>query len=132
MTVFKKLARNDRGAVAVEMAFALPVLTTVMIGILQFGLVLQASGAMRHGIGEGLRLAKIHGSTPAEDVEERVRESLAGVRLDGIESLEFERGTIDGADWGQISMTYEMEPFIPFAPIPPIVLTETKRVWLPS
>ncbi len=66
----RKLASHRDGAVAIEMAFALPVLVTLMIGILQFGLILQASGAMRHGIGEGLRFAKVNAvADPSDPVQ---------------------------------------------------------------
>ncbi|MEZ5742370.1 MAG: TadE/TadG family type IV pilus assembly protein [Sphingomonadaceae bacterium] len=130
--LFNSLRRNERGAVAIEMAFALPVLTTIMIGILQFALVLQASGAMRHGIGEGLRMAKVQTSASSGDIEAKVKASMAGVSLDRIEEIKVVRGTDAGADYGQISIKYKLEPLIPFAAIPPIELNESKRIWLPS
>lgn len=128
----RKLRSDEGGAVAIEMAFALPVLVTLMIGILQFALVLQASGAMRHGIGEGLRFAKVNASATAAQVEAETRANMEGVKLTGIRSLTFQRGTASGAAFGRIAMQYELTPVIPFAPLPPIQLNETRTAYLPS
>jgi len=128
----KKLLRDNSGAAAIEAAFALPVLATMMIGILQFALVFQASGAMRHGLGEGLRFAKVTPGATSTQVLDKTRAGLAGINLDGITALTFQSGTDNGAQFGLISMTYKLEPLLPFAAIPPITLTETRRAYLPS
>lgn len=128
----KNLRSDKSGAVVIEMAFALPVVIALMIGILQFALVLQASGAMRHGIGEGLRFAKVNASATPAQVEAEARANMAGVKLSGIQSLTFQRGTASGAAFGRIAMQYELTPLIPFAPLPAIQLNETRTAYLPS
>ena len=64
----KKFLSDKRGAVIIETAFALPVLILLMIGMLQFGLVLQASGAMRNAIGQGIRFAKVNPNATETEV----------------------------------------------------------------
>ena len=126
-----RMGRDARGATTVEMAFALPVLIMLMIGILQFGLVLQASGAMRHGIGEGLRTAKVSSSATTAQIEKEIKDQLRGINTEKA-TVAFTRGTEGGADYGEAKIDYTMKPVIPFAALPEIKLTESRRVWLPS
>lgn len=142
MTI-RKLLSEKSGVATIEMAFAMPVLVTIMIGTLQFALVLQASGAMRHGIGQGLRYAKVNDvSDPSDplqvaalkdEVEDIVRDSLAGINPDGVKALKFVRNTdSSGTVSGTITMQYQLKPVIPFAAIPPIDINETRTAYLPS
>ena len=130
--LFSRMGRDTRGATTVEMAFALPVLIIVMIGILQFGMILQASGAMRHGIGEGLRTAKVDATASSTTIENKIKKQLRGINQNGIKKVAFTRGTEGGADYGEARIEYTMQPVIPFAALPEIKLTESRRVWLPS
>jgi Flp pilus assembly pilin Flp len=127
-----RLFRNTRGAASVEFAFALPVLAVFMVGVLEFGQVLMANGALRNALGDGIRYAKVHPSATTSEVLTQTKAGLAGVSLSGIKSLNFVRGTQNGADYGQISISYQMKPMIPFAPLPPIVLNQTKTAYLPT
>ena len=128
----RQLLRNTRGAAAIEFALAVPILASLMIGILQFALVFQASGAMRNASGEGIRYAKVHPSATASDVLAVVRNGLSGIDQDNLTSLTFVRGTQNGADYGRVSMSYSLQPLIPFISLPPIVLNETKFTYLPE
>lgn len=142
MRLLKSLARDRNGAAVIETAFALPVLVMLMIGILQFGMMLQASGAMRHSMGEGLRYAKVNAVTDPTDaaevaalkakVEEITKASLAGINKDNIKMLTFTSGEDSGAKYGKIEMRYEMKPFIPFVPMDAIKITKSRTVYLPS
>ena len=128
----RRLLTDKRGATLVETAFALPVLVTLMIGILQFGLVLQASGAIRHGIGEGLRFAKVNPSATSTQVLGVSRNAMTGIDMAGITAQNYTSGTVNGVKFGRISLRYQFSPFIPFAKLPPITLNETRQVYLPS
>ncbi len=129
--IFREIIRDRRGATVIEYAFALPVLVMLMIGILQFALILQASGAMRHGIGEGLRYAKVNPDATESEVLAQVRPAMGGVDLNNVTSLRFTSGTTNGVAFGRITMQYEMMPVIPFAPLPAIQLSETRTTFLP-
>lgn len=134
--LLKRFRTNEKGAAAIEVALTLPILITIMIGILQFALILQAQGAMRHGIGEGLRMAKVDASATKSQILSETKASLSGINISKVTSMDFTRGTksLDGevANWGRITINYEMQPIIPFAPVPPIKLTATRTVYLPS
>jgi len=128
----RNLIADVRGAAVIDFAFAMPVLITLMIGILQLSLVLQASGAMRNAVGEGMRYAKVHPSASESDVLAKARAGLAGINPDGIVALTLQRGTTNGADFARITMRYQLDPMIPFADIPPIVLNQSKFAYLPT
>jgi len=128
-----RLRRDAGGSLGFEFAIAMPILVTLMLGILQFAMVLHTAGAMRNAMGEGLRLAKVYPTASADDVYAETRDELVGVAPDGIKLLTFSRGTAaNGAQFGRLVMQYEMTPLLPFAPIPPITLEETKQVYLQS
>ena len=57
MRLLARLRRNQSGASAVEMALALPVITSMIYGIFQVGLLYQANAGMQHALGEGARFA---------------------------------------------------------------------------
>ena len=126
------LRRDEKGVTAIEFAIALPVLVVLMVGILQFGIVLSANGAMRNALGEGLRLAKIDPAATEDRVLARTRYALVGVNRDAITNLTFERGEADHVQFGKISLTIELNPIVPFVPLPPITLSQSKQVFLPT
>ncbi len=60
---------QERGAVAVEMAILLPLLLLILIGILEFGRVLNVQVSLTEAAREGARYAAIHHSDPGLDVQ---------------------------------------------------------------
>lgn len=129
--IFRRIAHDRRGSLGFEFAMAIPILVTLMLGILQFGMALHTAGAMRNAMGEGLRLYKVEPTTTEAQVYTETLDELVGVDQSGVTSLKFTKGTAtNGAQYGQLKMTYKMTPMLPFAPIPDIVLEEEKWVYL--
>ena len=129
----KSLIRDTRGATAIEMAFALPILVALMIGLLQFGLVLHANGALRHTLGQGIRYAKVYPNATTEQVLAETMGSLAELDPAKITGLSFERGTaVNGGAYARLSISYQLQPIIPFAPLPPIPLSQTRTAYVSS
>ena len=127
----RSIGRNRTGSLGFEFAIAMPILVTLMLGVLQFGMALHASGSMRNAMGEGLRLAKVDPNATAAEVYAETRDEMVGVDQNGITSLVFTRGTAaNGAEFGKLVMKYTMKPLLPFAPIPDIVLEEEKQIYL--
>ena len=50
------LKTDDRGAAAIEMAFALPALVILIWMIVQLGMAFRAMSGIQHSLGEGARL----------------------------------------------------------------------------
>lgn len=132
MIVRTPLRRDEKGVTAIEFAMALPVLVVLMLGILQMAMVLAANGAMRNALGEGLRLAKVNPDATNEQVLAATRYSLIGVHPDAVQSLTFQRAEADQIRSGTIALTIRLNPVVPFVPLPPITLTQKKKVFLPK
>lgn len=130
--MLRRLLRSREGSSTVDFAFAMPVLVTLMLGTVQMGVSMHASGALRHAAGEGVRLAKVDPTATETEVLDRVRSELVTMDPDNITKLTFQRGTTDGADYGRVTVEYKVEALIPLLPVPPITLSETKQVWLPQ
>jgi Flp pilus assembly protein TadG len=127
------LLRDQRGGAIIEFAFALPIVVTLLIGILQSGLMLYAKSGMRHGIGEGVRYAKVYRTAESAVVLGKVRDAAYGVQARGIQTLTFQRSTnANGEDLATIAMTYQPSSFIPFVRTLPITLSETRTIYLPE
>ena len=62
----KRLVRDIRGAVAVEFALILPVLITILFGIIQFGLVMFTQQMMVYAAREAARSYAVGTSTAAQ------------------------------------------------------------------
>ncbi|MHA7143344.1 TadE/TadG family type IV pilus assembly protein [Arthrobacter sp. TmT3-37] len=52
--------QSERGAVALEMALVLPILLLILVGILEFGRVMNVQISLTHAAREGARHAAIH------------------------------------------------------------------------
>ena len=132
MITFGKILRNKSGSGSIDFAFAFPVLITLMLGTIQLGMYLQASGTLRHALGEGIRYAKVYPDATTTEVLDEVRSEMPAMNPDNIAQIGFVRGTSNGAAYGRISIAYTLEPMIPLVPVPPITISESKTAYLPS
>jgi Flp pilus assembly protein TadG len=138
MTLLKLIRRSERGAAAIEMAIALPVLLVMIYGIFQVGLVFQASAGMQHALGEGARYATLciptsSGCNSPSDssVVTRMQSKLFGSNIGSF-------GTPTVTDPGSaactfcrdLQITYTVTPNYLFFNGPAISLTRTKRVYI--
>jgi Flp pilus assembly protein TadG len=57
--LLSRLARDSSGASAIEMALALPVLTSMIYGIFTLGQMFEAQASVEHALGEGARYATL-------------------------------------------------------------------------
>jgi Flp pilus assembly protein TadG len=125
MIRFLRLLRDSRGAAVIEMAIALPVLITMIWGIFQVGVAMQASAGMQHALGEGARLASIYPVRTDAAIKSKIAEKVFGV---GIGS--FGTPTItNGTGFKTLSVTFTMTPNFLFFNGPEISLTRTKKVY---
>jgi Flp pilus assembly protein TadG len=134
------LRASERGAAAIEMAIALPILVLMLWGIFQIGIAGQAIAGMQHGLGEGARLATLcvnptttgTCSTPTDDaIKQRVRDKVFGV---GVGT--FADPVITTPDptvctnCKDLSVTFSMPMNFLFFTGPNINLTQSKRVYM--
>lgn len=109
---------DERGAVAVEFALLLPLLITLLVGIIQFGLAFNTKLSLTHATREGAR-AEIVGQDPVDAV------------LDAATSVDLNPGDVDVVpctddDFGEqteVEASTDFEFTIPFAELGSINLS---------
>ncbi len=74
-------ARNDRGAVAVEMALLLPVLILMLLGIMEFGRAYNAQITLTHAAREGVRVMAI--TDVQADARAAARTAMSALKTTG-------------------------------------------------
>ena len=125
----RKLIRSEKGAAAIEMAFALPILVVFIWMIVQLGLVFRATSGIQHALGEGARLATVWPSPSADDVKARVEEAVYGIGPGEFDVPD----PVPGADCDDscldVTVTYSQETDLLLFPGPTIEVSRTKRVW---
>lgn len=129
MIAIRRLLADNKGVTTLELALALPLLATLMVGILQAGMLMHTNGSMRHAIGEGLRFAKVNPAATATQVETFARNSFTGVDTSGLTAVNYARGVNNGAAFGELTITYQAQPVIPFIPSRLVTMSETKQVY---
>ena len=76
----KQTDSSIRGAAAVELAVVLPLLLTLVFGIIEFGWVFMVRETLTNASREGCRMAVLQGSTE-QDIQDRVAASMNSTGL---------------------------------------------------
>ncbi len=80
--LFKNRHKPRRAAVAVEFAVILPLLLTILFGIIEFGYVFMVRQSLQHAAREGCRMASLQTSQPPyTNVLARVNEIMAAASV---------------------------------------------------
>lgn len=131
MTRSRIIRRDESGAAAIEMAFALPILLLFVYGIFQFGVILMANAGMQHALGEGARFATIYPKPADTAIAARMSDSVFGMNVGT-----FGTPTVTTPESGSctncldLEVTYTVTPHFLFFNAPPITLTRAKRVYV--
>ncbi len=128
MTQLKIIRRDEKGAAAIEMAFALPILLLFVYGIFQFGVILQANAGMQHALGEGARLATLYPKPADSVIETKMSDKVFGMNV-GTFSPPTVTAISGCASCRLLTVTYTVTPNFLLFNGPPITLTRTKRVY---
>lgn len=123
------LIQNKRGAVGIEATFAVPVLLIMFYGLFQVGMLLWAQASLQNALGQAARYSTIYPTPSDTDIEAYVRDSDLGIDTSKIGDIDIERGTEDGRDYVEISMTYTTPIELVFFSGPTITLDESRRAY---
>lgn len=132
--MLKILKRDEKGAAAIEMAIALPVLVSMIYGLFQVGLLYQANAGMQHALGEGARLATLYerytsNNQPTDaTIKAKMNAKLFG-KGDGSFTV---NDPVTGTGYKDLSITYTKRMNFIFIPGPTITLTRSKRAYTVS
>jgi Flp pilus assembly protein TadG len=126
---FKRLRRDQGGAAAVEMAFALPAMIVLIWMIVQLGLVFRAMAGIQHSLGEGARLATIWPVPDAAAIKTKMQNAVYGIGPGTFVIPAAVAGKADGADYLDLQVTYTQPTDLLIFPGPTISVSRSKRVW---
>lgn len=112
--------RDDRGAVMVEFALIVPILVTLFVGIVQFGLAWNTSISIESAAREGARAAALGNDGTVDAV---VRDAAPSVEIDNVALTQ---ACVDGEDGeARVTVTEDFTFGIPFVPLGTRTLTAT-------
>lgn len=134
MNHWSRFRRNTQGAAATEFALAIPVILLLFYGVAQFGIILLANAGIRHAVDTGARATTVYiGATPMTDqqIADTVTDSIYGVDSGTVSPPTVVRGRSNGVNYVDISLSYSAPVDLIVYRYGPIVLTETRRAYLP-
>jgi Flp pilus assembly protein TadG len=126
-----KILRNHRGAAAIEMAIALPILVFTIYGIFESSMLLKASAGMQHAVGEGARLATIYPTPANSAVTAKVNDELFGMEeaKSGFPLVSVVKANSTTQQWYTITVTFKKDVDFLFLPSREVTLVRSKRVY---
>lgn len=140
MRIGRDLLRDERGGAMVETALALPILLTMIWGIVQFGLAMHANNGIQNALGEGARYATlcvnptlVNGCRRPTDaqiiarIKERRFSSTYGSFDEPTVTPSPSTATMPYVD---LQVVYRMPTSLIFVNGPVMVFTRTKRVYV--
>jgi Flp pilus assembly protein TadG len=125
---------NQDGAAAIEFAFVVPVVMILFYGMAQFGIILMANAGIRHATDTAARAATVYiGATPMTDEEiiDIANNNIYGVENGTLSTPTVVRGTSNGVNYADITVAYSAPVDLIVYQTQPIVLSETRRAYLP-
>lgn len=141
-----QLTRDESGAAAVEMAFALPVLVVMLWAFVQLAQVYRAVAGMQQALGEGSRYATLcytqsatgcaapaagTGTSPASGtIKAKILTSVYGIGPGTFTVTDPAYGSSGTANYYDLTVTYSQPTNLLMFPGPTMTLTRSKRVWI--
>lgn len=133
-----QLAKDEGGAAAVEMAFAIPVLIVMIWAFVQLAEVYRAVAGIQQALGEGSRYATLcltqsaTGCTAptADQIKTKINASVYGIGPGTFTVSDPVSGTSGTANYYDLKVTYSQPTDLLMFPGPTMSLSRTKRVWV--
>jgi Flp pilus assembly pilin Flp len=126
--------RDQSGSAAIEFAVAVPILVTIIWGIFQIAVVLEANAGMQQALGEGARYATIFDtSTNSRPTDDQISAKIMSAKF-GVGGGNWHTPVIDDDDEGSdgyivISVQYDVPTDFLLFPGPTVTLSGSKRVY---
>ena len=125
------IRKDERGAAAIEMAFALPILLLFVFGIFQFGVILHANAGMQHALGEGARYATLYPKPADNLIVSKMSDSVFGMNIGTFSTPTVTTpAAADCTNCRLLTVNYTVTPDFVFFTGPQITLVRTKRVYV--
>ncbi len=132
------LASDNRGAAAVEMAFAVPIMIVMIWAFVQLAQVYRAVAGIQQALGEGARYATLcltqsaSGCTAptAAQIKTKVNSSVYGIGPGTFTVSDPASGTSGTAKYYDLTVSYSQPTDLLIFPGPTMSVTRSKRVWI--
>jgi Flp pilus assembly pilin Flp len=139
MKPLRRVATDQRGVAAVEMALALPVLVVMLYMFIQLGEIYRAMSGIQQGLGQGARYATLclnpstSGCTvpTGQQVHDKVLASVYGIGP-GTFNANTPALQTDGSTgkFYDLTVTYSQRTSLLLFPGPTVNVSRSKRVWV--
>ncbi len=134
----RRLLRNERGAAAIEMAFAFPVLIVMIWAFVQLAQVYRAAAGIQQALGQGARYATLclnpsatGCTTPtATQVKTLITNSVYGTGPGTFTVADPLSGTSGTSKYYDLQVTYTQPTDLLLYAGPTINVSRSKRVWV--
>lgn len=127
-----RLGRDSKGAAAIEMALALPILLELLWIVFQGGLIFRAMSGIQHALGEGARYATLYPQPTNTQIRSKIEDAVYGIGPGSFTISAPVAGTADGANYLDLQVSYTQETNLLLLPGPTITVSRSKRVWVSS
>lgn len=124
------IARNERGAAAIEFALLAPVLFLIIIGVLQLGILFFANAGLKSAVGEAARFATLYPRPADGQITDVFNDRRFGLDTAHLATPTVTHGTADGRDYIDIRVSYNVPIDFLFFQTPPVTLVENRRVFI--
>jgi Flp pilus assembly protein TadG len=132
MTRKFRLLRDAKGAAAIEVALAIPILLELFWVVFQAGLVFRAMSGIQHGLGEGARYATLFPQPSNAQIKSRIEDTVYGIGPGHFTISTPSAGSADGANYLDLTVSYTQSTDLIFIPGPTVTVSRSKRVWVSS
>ena len=145
MMIGRRISRDDRGAAAIEMAFALPILIIMIWAFVQLAQIYRALAGIQQALGEGARFATIcnptalgcsspipgTGNSPvANSIKAKIFSSVYGIGPGTFSVDDPKAGSSGTGSFYDLTVCYTQPTSLLLFPGPTIRVSRSKRVWI--
>jgi Flp pilus assembly protein TadG len=133
-----RLVRNDTGAAAIEMAFAIPILIVMLYAFVQLAQVYRALAGIQQALGQGARYATLclnpsnSGCTAPSttSVKTQIQNSVFGIGPGTFTVPDPVSGSDGTGSYYDLTVNYTQPTTLLLFPGPTINVSRSKRVWI--
>jgi Flp pilus assembly protein TadG len=126
----RSLRRDQRGMGAIEFALIAPVLTMLILGTVQLGMVFMAHTSLRHAVAEGVRTATLYPRPSTATIKASMAGQRFGLQPANLSEPSVVYGKQGQSDFATIGLTYSVPLTFVFVKTAPLTLSYERRVWL--
>jgi len=135
MKLIRRIRNDEKGVAVIEMAFALPILITMIWIFVQLAQVYRAVAGIQQALGEGARLATLWPTPDKDDIQDKIETSVYGIgpgefTVDAPKLGPVDDGVITTGKYYDLRVSYTQETNLLFVPGPDISVERSKRVWV--